>query len=66
VISEVPVDILKALVPVKYHVALAHAPDPLNAEVNNVLEVPNQEKDKDSKVNLVETNEARKKAFEVT
>jgi hypothetical protein len=64
-ISEVPVDVLKALVPVEDHVALAHAPYPLHAEVNHILEVSIEEKDKDKKVNLVKENEARKKAFEV-
>jgi hypothetical protein len=40
VVSQVPIDVLEALVPVEYHVALTHTPDPLNAEVYHVLEVP--------------------------
>jgi hypothetical protein len=39
-VGEVPVDVLKALVPVKDHVALAHTSDPLNADVYHLLKVP--------------------------
>ena len=46
-VGEVPVDVLEALVPVEDHVALAHAPDPLNAEVHHVLEMPIEEEDGD-------------------
>ena len=46
-VGEVPVDILEAVVPEEDHVALAHAPDPLNTEVHHVLEMPEYERDID-------------------
>jgi hypothetical protein len=56
VVSEVPVDVLEALVPVEDHVALAHAPDPLHAEVHHLLEVPR----KQSNQILININQAVK------
>ena len=39
-VVQVAIDILKAVVPVEHEVAPAQAPEPLDAEINHLLEVP--------------------------